>query len=62
VLVALAEGRAPTGALAAEHHVARSTLQHALERLLADQQHAARIADGRPALMDPLLAEWLRQR
>lgn len=63
VLLAISDGQAPTGSLVAtEHRVARSTLQDAFERLLADQRHIGRDADGRPHLIDPLLAEWLRRR
>jgi hypothetical protein len=63
VLVDLADGRAPTGSTAAaEHGIARSTLQAALDRLLADGQHVTRGSDGRAALLDPLLGEWLRRR
>jgi uncharacterized protein len=61
VLVALAEGKAPTGSrLAQEHGVARSTLKKALDRLADAEQHVVR--DDRPVLLDPLLAEWLRRR
>ncbi len=43
VLIALADGQAPTGSrMAAEHRVARSTLQDALERLVADERNVAR--------------------
>jgi hypothetical protein len=63
VLLALADGQAPTGSrVADEHRVARSTLQDALERLVADERNVRRDADGRPFLLDPLLAEWLRRR
>lgn len=63
VLIALADGQAPTGSrVASEHRIARSTLQDALDRLLSDEQHVHRNADGRPALLDPLLGEWLRRR
>jgi hypothetical protein len=63
VLVSLADGHAPTGnRVAAEHRVARSTLQGALDRLLAAEQHVVRDAAGHPVLLDPLLAEWLRRR
>jgi hypothetical protein len=63
VLLALSDGQAPTGSLIAEEHrVARSTLQEALERLLVDQRHVRRDANGTPYLLDPLLAEWLRRR
>ena len=61
--IALADGRAPTGsALADEHRVARSTLQDAVKRLLDDERHVRRAADGRLYLIDPLFAEWLRRR
>lgn len=63
VMVALGDGQAPTGSLVAEEHrIARSTLQEALERLLADQRHVRRDVSGSPYLLDPLLAEWLRRR
>ncbi len=67
VLMALADGQAVTGSvLADEHRVARSTLQEALKRLLADERHVQRNEDGgragTPFLLDPLLAEWLRRR
>lgn len=63
VLMVLADGRAPTGSrVAAEHRIARSTLQDALERLLADERHVQRDNQGRPFLLDPLFAEWLRRR
>jgi hypothetical protein len=63
VLIALADGQAPTGSrLATEHRVARSTLQDALERLVSDERNVARAEDGRPHLLDPLLGEWLRRR
>ena len=63
VLLALADGQAPTGTVvASEHRVARSTLQEALERLLADERHVERDPDGRAFLLDPLFAEWLRRR
>lgn len=63
VLLAIGDGQAPTGSvIAGEHRVARSTLREALERLLADQRHVQRGADGRPYLLDPLFAEWLRRR
>jgi hypothetical protein len=63
VVLALADGQAPTGSVVAgEHRVARSTLQAALERLLADERHLRRDADGKPFLLDPLFAEWLRRR
>ncbi|HWF71774.1 MAG TPA: hypothetical protein VG186_00435 [Solirubrobacteraceae bacterium] len=63
VLLALADGQAPTGSrVADEHRIARSTLQDALERLLADERNVRRDDRGRPALLDPLLGEWLRRR
>jgi hypothetical protein len=63
VLLALADGQAPTGSrVADEHRVARSTLQDALERLLTDQRNVERDTEGRPLLLDPLFAEWLRRR
>ncbi|HEV2769038.1 MAG TPA: hypothetical protein VGV40_02485 [Solirubrobacteraceae bacterium] len=63
VLLAVADRRAPTGTrVAAEHRVARSTLQHAVDRLLGDEQHLRRRAEGGVELVDPLLAEWLRRR
>jgi hypothetical protein len=63
VCLALADGRAPTGsAVASEHRVARSTMQDALGRLLADGRQVRRDEAGAPFLLDPLLAEWLRRR
>jgi hypothetical protein len=63
VLLSLADGQAPTGnGVAAEHRVARSTLQGGLDRLIEDEQHVVRHPDGRPGLLDPLLGEWLRRR
>lgn len=63
VLLAVGDGQAPTGSVVAgEHRVARSTLQEALERLLADGRYVQRDADGKPYLLDPLFAEWLRRR
>lgn len=63
VLLAIGDGQAPTGSVvASEHRVARSTLQDALERLLADRRHVQRGAGGKPCLLDPLFAEWLRSR
>jgi uncharacterized protein len=63
VVLALADGAAPTGSrLAAEHRVTRSTLQRAVERLVAAEQHVVRAGGGRVALLDPLFAEWLRRR
>jgi hypothetical protein len=61
VLTAVADGIAPTNAaLAAEHELGRTTLQVAADRL-ADQGHLDRSVRG-AALIDPLLAEWLRRR
>jgi hypothetical protein len=63
VCMALADGQAPTGTrVADDHRVARSTLQDALDRLLADGRQVQRDAGGSPYLLDPLLAEWLRRR
>jgi hypothetical protein len=63
VLLALADGQAPTGSrVADEHRVARSTLQYALEGLLADERNVQRDGRGRPYVLDPLLGEWLRRR
>jgi hypothetical protein len=63
VLMALADGLAPTGSrVAGEHRMARSTLQDALERLVADERNVARDERGRPYLLDPSLGEWLRRR
>jgi hypothetical protein len=63
VLLALADGHAPTGSrIAEEHRIARSTLQDALERLVADERNVRRDGQGRPLLLDPLFAEWLRRR
>jgi hypothetical protein len=63
VLMALSDGQAPTGTIVArEHRIPRSTLREALDRLLSDQRHVQRDGDGRPYLLDPLLAEWLRRR
>lgn len=63
VLLAVGDGQAPTGsAVASEHRVARSTLQETLKRLLADERHLKRDENGKPYLLDPLFAEWLRRR
>jgi hypothetical protein len=63
VCMALADGQAVSGSvLAGEHRVARSTLREALERLLGDERHVQRDGEGRPFLVDPLLAEWLKRR
>jgi hypothetical protein len=62
VVLALAQGNAPTGSgVAAEHSIARSTLRAALERLSEREQHVVR-RDGHPQLLDPLLGEWLWRR
>jgi hypothetical protein len=61
VLGAVADGVAPTSrALAAEHQLARRTLDLAAKRL-ADQGHLVRERVG-ARVIDPLLAEWLRRR
>jgi hypothetical protein len=63
VLMALSDGKAPTGSIVAgEHRIPRSSLREALERLVSDERHVKRDADGNPYLLDPLLAEWLRRR
>ena len=63
VLIALADGQAPTGSrVAAEHRIARSTLKDALDRLIREERHVHRDGHGRPQLLDPLLGEWLRRR
>lgn len=64
VCIALAERQAPTGTrVADDHRVARSTLQDALDRLLADGRQVQRDAEGgAPYLLDPLFAEWMRRR
>ena len=62
VLTALADGEAPTGTSTADRHrIARASLQSALERLVDEEVHVVP-RDGRPALVDPLLREWLRRR
>ena len=62
VVTALADGLAPTGSRTADvHRIARGTLQKALERLVAEGQHVE-LRDGRPRLLDPLLAIWLARR
>jgi hypothetical protein len=63
LVMALADGQAPTGSrVASEHRVARSTLQGALERLAEDERHVRRDDEAQPYLLDPLFAEWLRRR
>jgi hypothetical protein len=61
VLSAVADGRGPTSrAVAAEHKIARNTLNAAAQRL-ARQGHL--ILEPRAARpVDPLLGEWLRRR
>lgn len=62
VVVALADGRSPTGQVAArEHATSRSGMQRALDRLVEAGQHVIR--DGhRVRLLDPLFERWLQQR
>lgn len=61
VLAAVADGRAPTSrSLAAEHGLARNTLNAAAARL-ADQGQLVR-RERTTRLVDPLLGEWLRRR
>jgi hypothetical protein len=61
VLAAAADGVPPgSRALAAEHQLARRTLDMAAVRL-ADQGHLQRTPAG-VHVVDPLLAEWLRRR
>jgi hypothetical protein len=48
--------------VADEHRIARSTLQDALERLLADERNVRRNDQDRPFVLDPLFGEWLRRR
>ncbi len=63
IAIGLADGLPPTSErLAAEHRVARSTLQTALARMLDAEQHVVRDDDRRVHLLDPLLREWLRRR
>ncbi|HEY5943458.1 MAG TPA: hypothetical protein VIT89_11450 [Solirubrobacterales bacterium] len=63
VILALGDGQAPAGSIVAEQHrIPRSSLRDALLRLVADQQLVAEDEAGRPYLLDPLLAEWLRRR
>jgi hypothetical protein len=62
VLSTLADGLAPTGTRAATlHSLARATMQKALERLLASEQHVI-LRDGRPGIVDPLFEIWLARR
>lgn len=63
VMIALSDGQAPTGTqVAEEHRIARSTLQEAHDRLLADGRQVKRSPAGGSNLLDPLMAEWLRRR
>ncbi|HEX5593524.1 MAG TPA: hypothetical protein VFX35_09260 [Solirubrobacterales bacterium] len=63
VLMALSDGHSPLSRrLAGEHRIPRSTLQATVDRLVADQRYVQRDEDGKPYLLDPLLAEWLRRR
>ncbi|HSD77824.1 MAG TPA: hypothetical protein VLA98_10475 [Solirubrobacteraceae bacterium] len=62
VVTALADGLPPTGSRTADQHqIPRATLQNALARLQEAEQHVV-VRDGRPALVDPLLAIWLARR
>jgi hypothetical protein len=62
VMTSLADGLAPTGTQAARvHRIPRATLQAALDRLVRAEQHVA-VREGRPVLLDPLLAIWLARR
>ena len=59
VVVALADGLAPTGPIAAAQHATpRTTLKSTLDRLAAEQQ----VLTEAGRLLDPLFAEWLRRR
>ncbi|MEJ7892524.1 MAG: hypothetical protein WKF94_07765 [Solirubrobacteraceae bacterium] len=63
VSLALADGEPPTSRrLSEEHRVPRSTLSDALDRLASDGRNVERPESGRPFLLDPLFAEWLRRR
>jgi hypothetical protein len=62
VIAALADGLAPTGPRAATlHAVPRATMQKALERLIAAEQHVT-VRGDRPVVVDPLFAIWLARR
>jgi len=62
VLAALADGLAPTGTRAAKlHSTPRATMQKALDRLVAAEQHVI-ARQERPAIVDPLFAIWLARR
>jgi uncharacterized protein len=62
VIAALADGLPPTGTRAARlHSTARATMQKALERLVAAEQHVVAREEG-PVIVDPLFAIWLARR
>ena len=62
VLATLADGLAPTGTRAAKlHSTPRATMQKALDRLVAAEQHVI-ARQERPAIVDPLFAIWLARR
>ena len=62
VLATLADGLAPTGTRAAKlHSTPRATMQKALDRLAAAEQHVI-AREERPAIVDPLFAIWLARR
>jgi hypothetical protein len=62
VLAGVADGVPPASpALAGEHQLSRNTLNEAADRL-TDQGHLVRDGQGRRAVVDPLLREWLRRR
>ena len=62
VLATLADGLAPTGTRAAKlHSTPRATMQKALDRLVAAEQHVI-LREERPSIVDPLFAIWLARR
>ena len=62
VLATLADGLAPTGTRAAKlHSTPRATMQKALDRLVAAEQHVI-AREARPSIVDPLFAIWLARR
>ena len=62
VLATLADGLAPTGTRAAKlHSTPRATMQKALDRLVAAEQHVI-VREERPSIVDPLFAIWLARR
>jgi len=62
VHVPCADGLAPTGTRAAKlHSTPRATMQKALDRLVAAEQHVI-ARQERPAIVDPLFAIWLARR